>query len=38
MVKVVTTARATIMDSYKGEFTPDQIKALVDYYRSLGQK
>ena len=38
MVKVVTDGKGDDMDSYKGEFTPDQIKALVDYYRSLGQK
>jgi hypothetical protein len=25
------------MDAYKGEFSADQIKALVAYYRSLGK-
>ncbi len=38
MIKVVTDGKGDDMDSYKSEFTADQIKALVDYYRSLGQK
>jgi mono/diheme cytochrome c family protein len=38
MIKVVTDGKGDDMDSYKSEFSPDQIKALVDYYRSLGQK
>lgn len=38
MVKAVTDGKGDDMDSYKKEFTPDQIKALVDYYRSLGKK
>jgi mono/diheme cytochrome c family protein len=38
MIKVVTNGKGDDMDSYKTEFTPDQIKAVVDYYRSLGQK
>jgi mono/diheme cytochrome c family protein len=38
MIKVVTDGKGDAMDSYKGEFTPAQIKALVEYYRSLGQK
>lgn len=38
MVKAVTDGKGDDMDSYKKEFTPDQIKALVDYYRSLGTK
>lgn len=38
MIKVVTDGKGENMDSYKKEYTPAQIKALVDYYRSLGQK
>ena len=38
MIKVVTDGKGDNMDSYKGEMTPGQIKSLVDYYRSLGQK
>lgn len=37
MIKVATDGKGDDMDSYKTEFTPDQIKALVDYYRSLGK-
>ena len=38
MIKAVTDGKGDDMDSYKTEFNPDQIKALVDYYRSLGKK
>ena len=38
MIKAVTDGKGEDMDSYKNEFTPEQIKALVDYYRSLGAK
>lgn len=38
MVKIVTEGKGDDMDSYKKEYTADQIKALVEYYRSLGQK
>jgi mono/diheme cytochrome c family protein len=38
MIKVVTEGKGDDMDSYKSEFTASQIKDLVDYYRSLGQK
>jgi mono/diheme cytochrome c family protein len=38
MIKAVTDGKGDDMDSYKKEFTPEQIKALVDYYRSLGKK
>ncbi len=38
MIKVVTDGKGDSMDSYKKVFTPEQIKALVEYYRSLGQK
>jgi len=37
MVKVVTNGKGDDMDSYKKEYSPDQIKALVDYYRTLGE-
>jgi len=37
MIKAVTDGKGEDMDSYKTEFTPEQIKALVDYYRSLGK-
>ena len=38
MMKIVTEGKGDDMDSYKSEFTASQIKELVDYYRSLGQK
>ena len=38
MIKAVTDGLGANMDSYKKQFTADQIKSLVDYYRSLGQK
>lgn len=38
MISVVTNGKGDDMDSYKTELTSDQIKAVVDYYRSLGQK
>ena len=37
MIKVVTDGKGDDMDSYKSTFTADQIKALVEYYRSLGK-
>jgi mono/diheme cytochrome c family protein len=37
MIKVVTDGKGDDMDSYKKEFTPEQIKELVQYYRSLGK-
>jgi mono/diheme cytochrome c family protein len=37
MIKVVTEGKGDEMDSYKSEFSAEQIKALVDYYRSLGK-
>ena len=36
MVKVVTNGKGDDMDSYKKEYSADQIKELVAYYRSLG--
>jgi mono/diheme cytochrome c family protein len=38
MIKVVTDGKGDDMDSYKKDFTAEQIKAVVEYYRSLGQK
>jgi mono/diheme cytochrome c family protein len=38
MIKIVTDGKGDDMDSYKGEMSASQIKDLVDYYRSLGQK
>jgi mono/diheme cytochrome c family protein len=38
MIKAVTDGKGDDMDSYKKEFTSEQIKGLVDYYRSLGKK
>lgn len=38
MISVVTNGKGDDMDAYKTELTPDQIKGVVDYYRSLGQK
>ena len=38
MIKIVTDGKGDDMDSYKSTFTASQIKDLVDYYRSLGQK
>jgi mono/diheme cytochrome c family protein len=38
MIKVVTNGKGENMDAYKGELTPQQIKDVVNYYRSLGQK
>jgi len=37
MIKAVTDGKGDDMDSYKSEFTADQIKTLVEYYRSLGK-
>jgi mono/diheme cytochrome c family protein len=37
MIKAVTDGKGDDMDSYKKEFSADQIKDLVAYYRSLGK-
>ncbi len=37
MVKVVQAGKGTDMDAYGKELNADQIKGLVDYYRSLAQ-
>jgi len=38
MVKAVTNGKGDDMDSYKKEYSADQIKQLVEYYRSLGER
>ena len=37
MIKAVTDGKGDDMDSYKNDFSTDQIKALVAYYRALGK-
>lgn len=37
MIKAVTNGKGDDMDSYKKEYSADQIKQLVEYYRSLGE-
>lgn len=37
MIKIVTDGKAPNMDSFKKDFSADQIKALVEYYRSLAK-
>lgn len=37
MIKIVTDGKGQDMDAYGKQFKPDQIKALVEYYRSLGK-
>jgi mono/diheme cytochrome c family protein len=37
MAKVVETGKGADMDAYGKEFNKDQIKALVDFYRSLAK-
>ena len=37
MVKIVTDGKGQDMDAFGKQFKPDQIKALVEYYRSLGK-
>lgn len=37
MIKVVTDGKGDDMDAYKSEFTAEQIKTLVEYYRNLGK-
>ena len=37
MIKAVTDGKGEDMDSYKSEFSAAQIKALVEYYRTLGK-
>lgn len=37
MIKIVTDGKGTDMDSFKTELKADQIKAVVEYYRTLAQ-
>jgi mono/diheme cytochrome c family protein len=37
MIKIVTDGKGANMDSYKNQFTPEQIRAVVEYYRSLAK-
>jgi mono/diheme cytochrome c family protein len=37
MIKVVQNGKGTDMDAYGKEFNADQIKGLVEYYRSLAK-
>ena len=37
MIKVVQNGKGADMDAYGKEFNADQIKGLVEYYRSLGK-
>jgi mono/diheme cytochrome c family protein len=37
IIKVVTDGKGQDMDGYSKTLTKDQIKSLVDYYRSLGK-
>ena len=38
MIKIATDGKAPNMDAYGKTFTPQQIKALVEYYRSLANQ
>jgi len=37
MIKIVENGKGSSMDGYGKELSKDQIKAVVDYYRSLGK-
>lgn len=37
MMKIITDGKGQDMDAYGKQFKPEQIKALVEYYRSLGK-
>lgn len=37
MIKIVTDGKGTDMDAFGKDLSKDQVKALVDYYRSLGK-
>jgi mono/diheme cytochrome c family protein len=37
MIKIVTDGKGANMDGFKSQFTPDQIRAVVEYYRSLAK-
>lgn len=38
MIKVIEKGKGANMDAYGKEFSKDQIKALVDYYRGLAKR
>jgi mono/diheme cytochrome c family protein len=38
MIEIVTKGKPPDMDSYAGQYSADQIKQLVDYYRGLAKK
>jgi len=38
MIKIVEKGKGANMDSYRKEFSKEQIKALVEYYRSLAKQ
>lgn len=38
MIKIVEKGKGQNMDSYEKEYSKEQIKALVEYYRSLAKK
>lgn len=37
MIKVVTDGKGVNMDSYKKQLSPEQVRAVVEYYRSLAK-
>ena len=37
MTKIVTDGKGPDMDAYGKQFKPEQVKAVVEYYRSLGK-
>ena len=37
MIKIVTDGKGADMDGYKSQLSKDQIKTVVDYYRSLAK-
>lgn len=37
MIKVVTDGKGANMDSFKNQLTPEQIRSVVEYYRSLAK-
>jgi len=38
MINIVTNGKGENMDAFKDQFTPDQIKAIVAYYRGLAKQ
>lgn len=37
MIKIVNEGKGSDMDAYKGQYSADQIKSVVGYYRSLAK-